>query len=329
MRKVVGWGVSFAGALGALVCFGDDARAQPRPAPPQKEQPQAWALQREQLGASAAADSARARARRGDCAGALASFDAAIRLSMDPTLRRDRGLCHEKLANPFPAIDDFRAYLEAMPDAPDADDIRDRLGRLEAQVGVGGPAPTPSSAQGVKGDDDPWKKGGVSVTAGGARKGGYDSERLDEEDDSSSLRRGSGYILAPLVGIRTWFYPSGRVSDSTVSELLGLRLGYSFNETSSIILEGAYERFNNETIDPFSVSGLSTFLGYEARLPYTKSSIDRYWLIGLGLGYEHLNITSNAIVVASASTLGGITGRGRFGTRWNLGANAGLELTLD
>ena len=61
---------------------------------------------------------ARARARAGDCAGALPAFDAAIRVTIEPTLRRDRGLCHEKLGDPFPAIEDYRAYLVARADAP-------------------------------------------------------------------------------------------------------------------------------------------------------------------------------------------------------------------
>src|SRR4051794_22949687 len=83
---------------------------------------------------------ARSRPRSGDCAGPLPSFDAAVRITIDPSLRRDRGLCHEKLGHPYPAIEDYRAYITARPDANDADQIRDRLARLEEQTGQGGPS---------------------------------------------------------------------------------------------------------------------------------------------------------------------------------------------
>src|SRR5262249_19802363 len=79
-----------------------------------------FTLRREEAG-GADGQVARQRARGGDCASALPSFDAAIRVTIEPTLRRDRGLCHEKLNHPFPAIDDYRAYLIARPEAPDAD----------------------------------------------------------------------------------------------------------------------------------------------------------------------------------------------------------------
>jgi len=80
----------------------------------------------------------RTRMAKGDYSGALEAFDAALRTSIDPTVHRDRGLCHEQLAHPFPAIDDFRIYLTALPDAPDAEDIRNRLNQLETANGLGG-----------------------------------------------------------------------------------------------------------------------------------------------------------------------------------------------
>ncbi len=91
-------------------------------------------LHKETLGTEGFAAAARARMRNGDCAGALDPFDQALVSSVDPTLRRDRGLCHEKLGDTFPAIDDFRVYLTASPDAADADNIRQRLARLEMDV---------------------------------------------------------------------------------------------------------------------------------------------------------------------------------------------------
>jgi hypothetical protein len=85
-------------------------------------------LHKEALGTEAFASAARARMRNGDCAGALDDFDLALQSSTtDPTLNRDRGLCHERLGDPYPAIDDYRAYVTAAPDAADAEGIRQRL----------------------------------------------------------------------------------------------------------------------------------------------------------------------------------------------------------
>src|ERR1700759_5690695 len=90
------------------------------PTSPRNYKPQPLNLQKEKLGTEAYATSARARMKAGDCAGALTSFDAALRTSdEDPTLFRDRGICHEQLGHPYPAIDDYRSYLTAVPGAQD------------------------------------------------------------------------------------------------------------------------------------------------------------------------------------------------------------------
>src|SRR5262245_17436416 len=95
---------SCAGLFFVVVASAQTAPPLPPPPPPRRQNPQ-LNLRRDEAG-GADAHTARARARANDCAGALASFDAAIRTNIDPTLRRDRGLCHEKLGNPFPAMDD-------------------------------------------------------------------------------------------------------------------------------------------------------------------------------------------------------------------------------
>ncbi len=89
-----------------------------------------FTLRRDEPG-GAAGSAARKHARAGHCALALGLFDAALRVTTEPTLLRDRGLCHETVGSPFPAIDDYRAYLFARPNAPDADVIRARLAGLE------------------------------------------------------------------------------------------------------------------------------------------------------------------------------------------------------
>ena len=331
MCKVVASGWSAVGVFAALVSLAGTARAQQQPPRPAPASPQnVWTLQRDQLGATASADVARARARKGDCAGALEAFDAAIKVTIDPTLRRDRGLCHERLGNPFPAIDDFRAYLAAMPDQPDSDDIRDRLGRLEQAVGVGGPV---GKAGDVRPDDDPWKKGNAG--ASGSAKVGisgkpvvYDSAAVEAADDSSALRHGTGPILAPFVGGRKWFAKRAFAS-SLWAETVGLRFAYAWSDTSSVIVEAGYERFNTIETDAATISGLSSQIGYEARLPITQSDMDWYWIVGLGFGYEHLSVSANGIQAVGSTSFGGVLGRGRFGARHNFGAKSALELTLD
>lgn len=327
MRTVVASGLSAVGALAAVVSITATAGAQQ---PPRQNTPQqqVWTLQRDQLGATASADTARARARRGDCAGALEAFDAAVRLTIDPTLRRDRGLCHERLGNPYPAIDDFRAYLAASPDAPDADDIRDRLGRLEQQVGVGGPIGKPGD---VKPDDDPWKKGSASgsVKVGiGGQKSTYDSATLDADDASSPLRRGTGPVLAPYLAGRRYF-AANNFAASLWAESVGVRLAYAWTEVSSMFAELGYERFNTTESDAASVSGLSSQIGYEARLAFTQRDVDNYFILGFGFGYEHLSFSANGIQTVSSTSFGGALARARFGVRHNFSGKSAIELALD
>ena len=83
--------------------------------PPGKYKAQPLNLTREKLGSEGLGQAGRTRMKNGDCAGAIEVFDAALRSSIDSTLHRDRGLCHEKLGHAYPAIDDYRAYLTARP----------------------------------------------------------------------------------------------------------------------------------------------------------------------------------------------------------------------
>jgi hypothetical protein len=279
-------------------------------------------IEREQIGTTSLSNDARARARRGDCAGALAEFDEAIRNTTDPTLRRDRGLCHEKLDDPYPAVDDFRAYLSAMPDAPDSDDIRDRLGRIEARLGIGGPSGGAKHASTA--DDDPFH--GPNSSASTATH--YDSTAIEEGDSSSALRSGTGGVLAPYVGVRRWLEPTnGGSSAGLFAETAGLRLGYSWTETSTFLFEIGYERFNQPASSAVTVNGLSLQLGYEARAPV--SGIDNNFIFGLGLGFDQLFDSTNAVSVASIPNAGVVYGRLRLGYRHNFGPGAGLEVDLD
>jgi regulator of sirC expression with transglutaminase-like and TPR domain len=52
----------------------------------------------------------------------------------DETLRRDLGAALVRAGKPGPAIDHLKAYLEAAPDAADADEVKAVLGRALADV---------------------------------------------------------------------------------------------------------------------------------------------------------------------------------------------------
>src|SRR5579863_3474445 len=117
-------------AVAATLAFGDGVAGAQAEAP-KKYSAQPLILEKEQLGTAAMTSAGRTRMRSGDCAGALDAFDAVLRTAVDPTVNRDRGLCHERLGHTYPAIDDYRVYLTRQPDAPDAEGIRQRLVHLE------------------------------------------------------------------------------------------------------------------------------------------------------------------------------------------------------
>jgi hypothetical protein len=326
-RRGRGRAVSALGAatLAAAFLTAVAADAQQRP------QNQLFNLSRE-TAAGPSAQAARARARRGDCAGALAAFDEALRTSIEPTLRRDRGLCHEKLGNIFPAIDDLRAYLTASPDAPDAEGVRERLYRLEEQAGVGGKA---EGGDKKKDDGDAGATMSIKASTGttnsdGTRYREVDTNRDLESDESSPLRAGKGWILGPYLGVRRWFTEANSFTASSAwAETLGIRLAHSFNDTSSLFGEAGYERFNTTSVDPFSVSGLSAQFGYEARLRFKRTDADNLFILGLGLGYEHLFERVNGISSVTARTFSGILARFRAAYRHNFGPGAALEIAAD
>ena len=161
--------------------------------------PQPLNLHKEALGTVAMAAEARARMRNGDCAGALDFFDQALVSSIDPTLYRDRGLCHEKLGDPYPAIDDFRQYLTGAADAADSDDIRQRLARIEMDVYHHSSASTDAPATDTPAEAKPEDGEGAapSVAADGEERPKRDEmEDVEHDHDElqSSLRAGRGRI---------------------------------------------------------------------------------------------------------------------------------------
>ena len=351
--RIIGFGFVFACGLSAA-----DALAAP-PLDPKNKSNSQFTLHREEAG-GADAVTARARARAGDCAGALPSFDVAIRSTIEPTLRRDRGLCHEKLGDPYPAIADYRAYLTARADAPDADQIRDRLARLEDQVNAGGP-----SAIAVREQDDPngfkatsqFSLGNQNNDAAIAAESGkgtknqgkgdskssedvlgpkpgeseksYDyyvaQEKVADSAESSPLRFGKGWILGPSLSVPRFFVGRDEGSGSTTASGAGygvaLSLRYAFGPVGTVIFEGGYTGLGNSS-DQKTPSGPMLWAGFEARFGLDKWASNQL-VVGIGPGFERYTLSSQ---------VGGLNAwlaRGRFGFRHVFGPAVGLELLVD
>jgi hypothetical protein len=205
-------------------------------------------LNKDSTPAVAAAANARARARSGDCKGALDDFDTAIRYWEEPTLRRDRGLCHEQLGNPYPAIDDYRAYLTGAPQAPDYDQIKARLDALVAQYGEGQPSPQ--------------SKGSEATTVGAG--GGFEMTYDGRVTTSSG-----GHVVRDKSGGTRYVAPSDRTAynsiyaevggagglwslnyDRLLGEHVAVRIGFSYVYLSTLSVGSHLVSF------PLVVSGL-------------------------------------------------------------------------
>ncbi len=287
---------------------------------------------------------ARSRAAAGDCKGALEAFDAALETSVSPELHRDRGICHEKLSDPFPAMDDYRFYLTYRPDAQDAEQIHARLDALMADNGM-----APSDKSGDKngdksaGDssstkpakkkdpddpntptaDDVHSDASASVSLGNADTDTGKSvdaidadEKTEVEANASSLRRGKGFVIGPYFALRD-FTKAGYGG----SEAFGCAFRYSLGAPSSLVTELGYSTINSTGSDS-SLGGLMIFGGYEARVGLD----DRYTnaiLFQAGLGYERYSQGGTGLVASM------VLPRGRFGFRHIFGPSIGLEFGAD
>jgi len=348
MRKKCAAAGAIAVALGLVVGGGGEARAQTRGQPTpggaaQGTKQQPLILQKEQLGSAGYATVARARMRNGDCAGAIEAFDEAVKHSIDPTLQRDRGLCHDQLGHPYPAIDDYRVYLTAEPDAPDAHSIQARLDRLEQQT-------TGRSSSSEADDDTSVLKASGSVSVNGetttattgestsnestsatpVRRDTMDYIEHDNDEMRSPLRRGKGWSLAPFFAERKWFITGTNFGDAqTWAEAVGLQFRYSFGHVATLFLEGGYTRFNSTaaTAGLYTEQGLTSQLGLELRFPFDPE-YDNQLIVAPGLGFEYLVETLN-VAGGSSLDIGMIMPRVRVGWRHMLAVSAALDLSLD
>ncbi|HEX7600583.1 MAG TPA: tetratricopeptide repeat protein [Polyangiaceae bacterium] len=284
---------------------------------------------------NAAADAARARVLAGDCKGALDLFDEALRKNVDPVLRRDRGACHEQLGDVFPAIDDYRAYLAAMPDAVDAGKIREHLKApedaapkdqlrkaadydTEMRGGVGS-APSIDAKKAPK--DEPPPRELSDADKGKSQSILEYEEQRDVEMRTSSLRQGTGPVLGAYFFPRYWVRGGGLAAKDNFGQGVGLALRWSFSKTSSVIGEIGYASLGPSGA-PSSRSGLQLFVGYEARVALDHWATNHFFFGGGG-GYEDAKQDASGTVYRS------IMARGRAGYRHVFGSNVGLEFLGD
>ena len=320
-------GVSVAVLL-ALGCVGVDAQAKPKSRPDPNDRANDAPLN-VRPASEAAAESARAHASRGDCVRALDEFDTALRTSVQATLRRDRGLCHEQLGHPFPAIDDYRSYLTASPDAGDFDAIYARLARLEEQMGIAKPrgeaaaeSVPPTTKTHASGELMSFGASGGSPETGLPATEAHtpdkieEDARLDELATNSPLRRGKGPILGPYVGFRRYTQ-----SNFAWGQTAGLALRYSVGPVSTILGEIGYSGVNSSG-SVSSLGGTSIHAGYEARLALNARVSDAL-LLGATAGYERLRQGATGAVYHA------FLPRARLGYRHTFGPSLGLEGTAD
>lgn len=313
-----------------------------RAAPPSNAGParssSQFTLRREEAG-GADASLARQRARAGDCAAALPAFDTAIKGTIEPTLRRDRGLCHEKLGSPFPAIDDYRAYLTERPDAPDADQVRDRLAHLEESVGG-------ASSAGLRERDASLQTSG-SFSAGtsdgsterartsarasedlgprpGEREQGFDhyvaEERLADSADASPLRSGTGWAVGPFLMVPRYFVGDAGISNEG-GFAVGATLRYAWSPTMMFVAEFGYAGVGTAG-RASSLGGPLVFAGVERRIPLDRLAGNQL-LLGVGPGFERYTVSSSRLALNILEV------RARLGYRHVFGPAVGLEVLFD
>jgi hypothetical protein len=275
----------------------------------------------------------------GDCKGALADFDEALKTSQDPELRRERGLCHDKLGNKFPALDDLRAYLAAKPDAADAEQVRARVRTLETELDNDKPIRNVAKTSGAneadaevfaanRGEQDSKKAEVIGPKQGEPEKDyGYykKQEQLADQAKASALRYGTGLVVGAFVGIPRYFIVDGKASD--LSFLVGGRAGYSTGKYITLYGEVGYAGLTSSEGEARdrnrnSNTGGMVGLGAEARLGVTANASDQI-LLRIGADYEHLVNEGNRRITHL------IPGRAAVGYRHVFGPSVGLEILVD
>ncbi len=319
-------GILLAGALVA-----GSASAQ-KPAGPPRSRNQPLNLNSTDSAAGPAAR-ARAKARANDCEGALPLFDEAIRITIEPTLRRDRGACHDKLGNAQAGVDDYRAYLYARPESADAKDVEERIQVLEGQLEAarkpeerGGSGASANASISINGERTEANAGSKSNEGREGREGrgatSYDdySSQVKRRDDaeSSSLRMGSGGAFGFYAAVRGLF----GTLNTDVGYSVGVSPRYAFNSWFGLVGELGFAGFGARARE--AIGGIAVWVAPEFRVrldSYASNSL----LFAFGPGYERYTGLDRANPAAFNS--GHL--RGRVGFRHVFGANIALDLTFD
>jgi hypothetical protein len=339
--------------VGALVMIAGGARAQTgagatvhgAAAPPGRQAPMSGPMFVRSTEAVDAAARGRALMAKGDCDKAVESFDVALRTMVDPTVQRDRGICHEKLGQPFPAIEDYRAYLFKMPESPDSDAIRERLTALE-QASSGSDsktegllAPDWQNQAGIM--DSPGLRGGatssvkVSAPTKGARPKDQvdqleEQERLDNDAAQSPLRRGSGFIIGPYFQYRSWGLSSLNLGTGYG---VGASVRQAFGSISTLMLDLGFASYaSNQSENSASFlgtlalgeqrSGFDMTLAYEARIRFDSRCSNA---LTLSVGGE----LTDLVYSTTKYTFFSLLARGRVGYRHVFGPSLGVEVAFD
>ncbi|HQY63691.1 MAG: hypothetical protein IPF92_23690 [Myxococcales bacterium] len=282
-------------------------------------------------GSVSAGARARAKARADDCAAALPLFDEAIRVTIEPTLRRDRGACHDKLGHAAAAIEDYRAYLYARPEGADAKTVEERIQVLSGQVDGGGKRDDDkgggaTASLSINGEGASAKAGGGSdgdKGEGKADDSSYDdyAARVKKRDqaDSSSVRTGTGGAFGFYVSLRG--FPKSSLP-STVGYNVGVSPRYALTSNLTLVGELGFAAFGTKARE--AIGGVALWVGAELRVKLDSYGTNAI-LLGLGPGYERY-----AALDRASSTLFN-TGhiRGRIGFRHVFGANMALDLSFD
>jgi hypothetical protein len=263
-------------------------------------------------------------ARAGKWAQAVTMFDAAIEehpFVME--LTRDRGYCHEKLGHNKLAAEDFRAYVAAMPGAPDVAAIKKRIANLE-----GGVSATSASPAGT----NPWaeERGSTAAAAGtgGATSAGTASSASASPADEGSGATttsadvdatpnpdvvskpspdefgGRGVVLAAHVG---YALPVGSISIGTWtgSVPIGVDVGYRFGRHFYLGVYGQYAfAFLTDQLCPAAsganCSSSNLRFGIDALYYAGLGKSARIWF-GAGTGLEMAKLSASAAQNARGS----------------------------
>jgi tetratricopeptide (TPR) repeat protein len=256
------------------------------------------------------AEAAAARGReawaRGDCRTAVAAFDDSLaRDPNQPAVYRDRGQCHEQLGAPQPAMSDYRAYLARLPNAPDAAQIRARLGKLEAQHAPPVKAPnhggTPPAAQPRRPDEleDPFQ---------------FElAEKRKKQPVADDEPRARGFLLGPVLGVRGW---SSKGFPKT-TQMVGGYFGWAWGRSTELGARVAWLQSGADS-DFARATGWGVALLHSWSLELTA---DRAWEIALGVGGGYESQTSK-----SRTTRDWLFGLAYPRARWNVSEDLLLEL---